>query len=71
MRVRTGDPTASIAVQSAGYPISDPRFVSNSVVSNGGAFWFYCPPMFTVRPPGHRTAALFGGEAHTPSRCSL
>lgn len=36
-----------IASSSAGYPIQHPRFVSDSVVSNGGAFWFYCPPMFT------------------------
>lgn len=47
MRVFSGDPDARIQVRSAGYPETDPRFVSNSVVSNGGAFWFYCPPMFT------------------------
>ena len=47
MRVFTGNPDARIEVNSTGYPESDPRFVSNSVVSNGGAFWFYCPPMFT------------------------
>ena len=47
VQIFTGDPNARIEVNSTGYPESDPRFVSNSVVSNGGAFWFYCPPMFT------------------------
>lgn len=47
VRLFTGDDNARIKVRSTGYPETNPRFISNSVVSNGGAFWFYCPPMFT------------------------
>ena len=39
-------PQGQIESLCAGFPVPYPRFITNDIVTNSGAFWFYCPPMF-------------------------
>ncbi|KAL0477482.1 hypothetical protein AKO1_008212 [Acrasis kona] len=46
LRVNSPDPNANISIHSAGFPEVLPAFMNQNVVSQLGAFWFYCPPVF-------------------------